>query len=167
MAPEFTETLVGEIVARLEALGPAGARVERWPETTTKGRTVQGKAELWVGYTGSRYSKPEAFGLIQQRMPRIMVAVRVRNLHGPHGAGNYVDAVRDLLHGYQPTLGGSQLYCVEDKFRGEANGIWSYTIEFEFDVPVVPLEDSTPTSPTLVRMTLEDNHGNTTEITSS
>lgn len=161
------ETVLESVVGLLEAKFGAAADVRRWPDKTEM-RIAHPKCAIWVGYGSSKYSEPfELSMMAQDRMMTIAMAVIVRNLHGPHGAGNYLDGIRVALHGRTLPVGGTPLQMLTEDFGRTSNGLWQYNTGVRFTVPAIAVTPIAPEVPRLVHLTIEDSLGEATDLYST
>jgi hypothetical protein len=164
-----TEGLITAVVARLAAAfaNPKFECTKRPDDGNAKPQFTGGQACLWVGYAGSVSEVPEALDHpVQVRNRRISVALFVRKLHGAHGAANMVDAVNEVLHGYQPA-DGKRLELEQDKFGGFDNGVWRYDLIFRAKCTAIPILEPDVVGPALERVTLIDAIGGDSVIEST
>jgi hypothetical protein len=164
-----TEAMVDAIVERCKLVQPA--QVERMPDQPGKQRFAHASAAIWVGYQGSAYQPPEDLTYpVQDRRARFDIALLVRQLHGPRGAAVYLDAVRELLHGWRLPMGGARLALESEQFVDYENGVWRYDLVLSTRRPQVPHESAVgpgETGPALRRLTFEGPGDDVTVIESN
>ena len=161
----FVDTLVGAIVERLAETLP-DLQVEPFPDAPEDYQLYHPVGAALVLYGGSKYGAPEGTGaLLQERRAEIDIALLIRNLRGPAGANNHLDAIRLALAGWWPEgLGRSAaLRPTADRFVSHDNGVWRFEISFTCAYPVVEADDEAA-APLLRRLTLADPAGPDLEV---
>jgi hypothetical protein len=142
------------------------AHVQEWPDdggAQSKRGLAHSRAEIWVGYLGSRWDKPVGGGA-QDRLMLFDVGILVRQLNGAAGISAYLESARDLLQGWTLPQGGAPLYVVDDKFVAHDNGIWRYNLTVATKFPCVPLEVADEDLPPFVYARLESSLGELSEV---
>lgn len=155
--PESTNALVTALVARLAVL--PNIDVRPMPDHPRAQEFMHPKAALWVGYNGSRFDAPEAVDYpMQRRIVEFDCALLVRGLSGPGGANDYLDAIRERVHGYA-LPGTSRLRYMSEKFVDHQNGVWRYDLVLECHLMAIPALDAAPDSPAITRLELDSAYG--------
>lgn len=160
----IVEAAVAEVVSLLRARLGSAATVEKWPQSPEM-RLTHPLAGCWVGYDGSKYSDPiDLGGFVQERRVSLAIALQTRNLHGPHGIGDYLEAARSVLQGRRLAVGGRPMAMGAEDFRTVQNGVWTYTVTVTFTVMSVAQAVPDPVWPALTRVRLEDQTGDVSDI---
>lgn len=91
-----------------------------------------------IVYKGSTFSQTDVKNIIAQNRDLEIMVVVVARTGFTMTPEEYLDLIIDQISGYEITglkRTDRRIYCKEDEFLGEENGIWSYAATF-----VVPNE---------------------------
>jgi hypothetical protein len=166
-----TETLITAVVARLAAkFTNPKPDIRKWPDDpNAKPQFTNGICAMWVGYNGSTFGESLATDHpVQERTRIIVVSLHIRSLHGDGGAAAYVDAVEEVLHGWQPS-DGRRLEIASDHIGNVKDGVWRYDLLFRAVAHQIPIldSDSDEPGPALRLVTLLDPVGGDSEVAST
>lgn len=151
----ITREIVEAVQARLATLFP-GLAVEFFPERPAEYRLNHPVGALLVSYLGGKFGEPDDTGfVIQARTVKLSVTVVLRQLNGRDGAIDACDAVRVALVGFKPPNCRRRLYVLDEKYLGEAAGLWQYAIDFATEA--VQVEDAdVGTEPLMTQVSYEE-----------
>jgi hypothetical protein len=141
-----TLEIITAIGDRLRKQQP-GLAIEFFPEKPSEYRLNHPRGALLVSYAGSRFGEVSDTGFVAQRREvRVTITVVMRQLNGKGGAVDAVDAVRATLFCWRPP-DCQRLQLVDERFLGEAAGLWQYAVDFACEALIVKVyegEDDLP-----------------------
>lgn len=161
------------VVDRLKAAMPS-FKVDHFPEVVDRYPFNKARHELLVSYGRSTYSSAKSFSPLHvDQEAEVAVTLLTRSLRGPLGVLETIRDVRRHLFGWRPALlvsagdppvsswqplGGSPLIPTGDRFVGEEQGVWRWSITFTTTFPVVE-DRAALTGPLLKRSTAVRSEG--------
>lgn len=161
------------VVDRLKATMPA-FKVDHFPEDIARYPFNSARHELLVSYGRSTYGAAKSFAPLHvDQEAEVAVTLLTSSLRGPLGVLETIRDVRRHLFGWRPArlevagdppaptwvlLGGSPLVPTGDRFVGEEQGVWRWSITFTTTFPVVE-DRAALTGPLLKRSTAVRSEG--------
>lgn len=134
------ETIENQIIEKLKSKF-ADLLIESFPEKPQEFIFTHPKGAILIHYQGGNYGSIQALDLIlQQKKMEFALTVVTRNLRTNSGAYNILEGIKSVLTGFKID-GCSKMYPTKEGFLCENNGIWQYTINFEFTTPSIESED--------------------------
>lgn len=135
------ETIETQIVEKLKSK-LSDLLVDSFPEKPQEFVFTHPKGAILVHYQGANYNNSESVGVIfQNKKMEFAITIVTRNLRTKNsGAYSLLEQVKSILTGFQID-GCSKMSPTKEGFLSENNGIWQYSINFEFTTPSIEAED--------------------------
>jgi len=123
-------SIENEIISKLQS-NITDLKIEGFPEKPEEYQLLHPKGAILVSYTGSVFSEPDGFiDVAQVDTMEFALLLLIRGLRDKNGAYNYIDSIKNILTGFQPT-GCKKMYPTDIGFLKEENSVWYYTIGFK------------------------------------
>jgi len=135
------ETIESQIIEKLKSK-LTDLLVDSFPEKPQEFVFTHPKGAILVHYQGGNYSNSESVGAIfQTKKMEFALTIVTRNLRTKDAcAYALLEQVKSILTGFQID-GCSKMSPTKEGFLSENNGIWQYSINFEFTTPSIESED--------------------------
>lgn len=116
--------------------------VDSFPEKPQDFVFTHPKGAVLVHYQGGNYGNIESTDIVfQDKKMEYAITIVTRSLRTRNsGAYAILEQVKSILTGFRID-GCSKMYPTKEGFLSENNGIWQYTINFEFTTPSIESED--------------------------
>lgn len=116
--------------------------VDAFPEKPQDFVFTHPKGAVLVHYQGGSYGNIECVGAVfQNKKMEFAITLVTRSLRTKNsGAYELLDEVKSILTGFQID-GCSKMHPTKEGFLSESNGVWQYSINFEFTTPSIESED--------------------------
>lgn len=149
------------LVDRLAAAG-LPYDVLPYPEKSNEFRFTHPHGVVLVRFRKSSFDQPQPIdSVVQFVTAHFDCAVLGRSLRGEKGAYAVTDGVRNALSGLKIEI--APVYPVAEEFLEEEDGVWSFSLSYAVPLNHIQLV-AQETLPTLTRLTMKDNIGNTEVI---
>lgn len=124
------ETIENEIIAHLEG-SISSLKIEGFPEKPNEYQLIHPKGAILVSYTNSSFDEQSGFESIQQTEEmEFALLLMIRGLRDKNGAYTYIDTIKNVLTGFEPT-GCTKIFPTDISFLREENAVWYYTMGFK------------------------------------
>lgn len=135
------ETIENKIIEKLKSK-LTDLLVDAFPEKPQDFVFTHPKGAVLVHYQGGNYGNTESVGAIfQNKKMEFAITLVTRNLRTKNsGAYELLDEVKSILTGFQID-GCSKMHPTKEGFLSENNGVWQYSINFEFTTPSIESEE--------------------------
>lgn len=135
------ETIETQIVEKLKSK-LTDLLIDSFPEKPQEFVFTHPKGAILVHYQGANYNNSESVGAIfQNKKMEFAITIITRTLRTKNsGAYSLLEQVKSILTGFRID-GCTKMYPAKEGFLSENNGIWQYSINFEFTTPSIESED--------------------------
>lgn len=135
------ETIENKIIEKLKSK-LTDLLIDAFPEKPQDFVFTHPKGAILVHYQGANYNNSESVGAIfQNKKMEFAITLVTRSLRTKNsGAYELLDEVKSILTGFQID-GCSKMYPTKEGFLSENNGVWQYSINFEFTTPSIETEE--------------------------
>jgi hypothetical protein len=135
------ETIENKIIEKLKSK-LTDLLIDSFPEKPQEFVFTHPKGAILVHYQGGSYGNIESVGAIfQNKKMEFALTVVTRNLRTKNsGAYALLEEIKSILTGFQID-GCSKMSPTKEGFLSENNGVWQYSINFEFTTPSIESED--------------------------
>lgn len=116
--------------------------IDAFPEKPQDFVFTHPKGAVLVHYQGGSYGNIQSTDIIfQDKKMEYAITIVTRSLRTKNsGAYSLLEQVKSILTGFRID-GCSKMHPTKEGFLTENNGIWQYTINFEFTTPSIESED--------------------------
>jgi hypothetical protein len=161
--PNTIEVIEAALLAELQSAMSEQLRVEGFPDDPDRYRLQHPVGALLIAFGRAKYSKPEMIDAVVQDVElEWYLTLLIRNLRTHTGAYAFLDATRIAITGFQAE-GCTKLYCMDQKFLGQGDGVWRYGMTFCHNTTVIEADDDT-VDPLLKRLIFAGPGSDSTEI---
>lgn len=134
------ETIENQIVEKLKSK-ITDLYIASFPDKPQEYTFTHPKGAVLVHYQGGNYGNSQSLDVIsQQKKMEFALTLITRHLKTNDGAYSLLERVKQILTGFKID-GCSKMYPTKEGFLVENNGIWQYSINFEFTTPSIESEE--------------------------